>query len=428
MYARANTPHTLPPDIVSSREKFQIRGTEGNPEKLSVGSQAENFDDRTRQSAGEEAIVTPPNDPSGPGDPDDRDDPFGSNGDDDGDDPPPPRGSLPSSDGMDGPGGLLDVQHAEVATINISVKALRLGSRQMTQSGFRQLNDETVLDPTGLALIGRVLGYGNYWWAGCHAPIGDHKHLLWQKHTGTDGLRRCAVYRDRSAAGGAEAERSQRLHLEAIMDTLATLAYGIGASRGRWRPRSAPQAREYEDVDVRGLVYRPRVYYTRRPQVRRSDPEYDRYGRFDRPPNPADLTDRSPLATYLNVLLAGSEDGWRQADPKRMRKVEAQDLADLARFLADSLVGNRGLFAWPARAGAVTPTDVGGGLQADQADEDTLDFLARHLDLFPPHLRQALVAYDAQRSESLAESQHRDQLWATAYDRLADLEHLFIAV
>jgi len=71
-------------------------------------------------------------------------------------------------------------QQATISVMQIEVKALRIGAKQVTQSVFRQLPTGHIWYKNGAA-NGHPWGFVNYFWKGCcsyihHEP---HTHLVW---------------------------------------------------------------------------------------------------------------------------------------------------------------------------------------------------------------------------------------------------------
>ena len=80
---------------------------------------------------------------------------------------------------------IVRVDSASVATVEVTLKALKIGKKQMTQSVFRQLMDESPMDLDKMALRGTIWGQVNYYWKDCHvndygSSRHDHVHIVWQ--------------------------------------------------------------------------------------------------------------------------------------------------------------------------------------------------------------------------------------------------------
>lgn len=69
-------------------------------------------------------------------------------------------------------------REATVTTLSVSVKAMKIGTKQVTQSVFRQLEEAPLLDAR-LAWLGVPWGWVNYHWGLCH-DHGRHLHVVWQ--------------------------------------------------------------------------------------------------------------------------------------------------------------------------------------------------------------------------------------------------------
>lgn len=78
---------------------------------------------------------------------------------------------------------------AQIQTATIAIRALTIGNRQMTQSVFRQLKAEPLIDEETAELRGEPWGTVNYFWNGCGLEE-KHLHVVWQKG---DELRRSCI-------------------------------------------------------------------------------------------------------------------------------------------------------------------------------------------------------------------------------------------
>ncbi len=81
-------------------------------------------------------------------------------------------------------------ERAELLTATVEVKVLRIGGKQMTQSVFRQLQDECLFDDETLALRGDPWGWVNFHPDPECKEGFDHFHVVWQR--GSE-LRRCSI-------------------------------------------------------------------------------------------------------------------------------------------------------------------------------------------------------------------------------------------
>lgn len=76
-----------------------------------------------------------------------------------------------------------------IKQVEVSIKVLKIGNKQVTQAVFKQLPEEPVIHPDTGALQGEAWGRVNYH-VGCDDIGPKHFHVVWQKG---DGLRRCIV-------------------------------------------------------------------------------------------------------------------------------------------------------------------------------------------------------------------------------------------
>jgi hypothetical protein len=83
----------------------------------------------------------------------------------------------------------VDFQDIKVETVKVTLKAMVIGPRQMTQSIFKQLVNEDILDQDALTLRGQPWGYVNYL---VNESPDVARYIVWQK--GSE-LRRCIVKR-----------------------------------------------------------------------------------------------------------------------------------------------------------------------------------------------------------------------------------------
>lgn len=90
---------------------------------------------------------------------------------------------------------ILTVKEATVQTVQVEIKALKVGKKQVTMGLFRQLPYQDLLDVETLQLRGVPWGHVNYWWEndGCSWHQGPRLHVVWQRG---DELRRAAVHQE----------------------------------------------------------------------------------------------------------------------------------------------------------------------------------------------------------------------------------------
>lgn len=87
----------------------------------------------------------------------------------------------------------IQVKQANLETVSVQIRVLKVGSRQMTLSVFRQLDEESVFDEWTGRLKGSLWGRVNYTWPGHDNCI----HLVWQYG---DELRRDCLHRNARTA------------------------------------------------------------------------------------------------------------------------------------------------------------------------------------------------------------------------------------
>jgi len=75
----------------------------------------------------------------------------------------------------------------DIESLSVTVKAVRINGRKMTQAVFRQIQGESLVDLETCRLRGLPWGQVNYRESGHNAP---GVHVLWQKE---NELRRCVV-------------------------------------------------------------------------------------------------------------------------------------------------------------------------------------------------------------------------------------------
>ncbi|TKA11739.1 hypothetical protein [Actinacidiphila oryziradicis] len=108
----------------------------------------------------------------------------------------------------------LTVHNATITTAAVEVKTLTISGKQVTLAVFRQLQEETILNPVNATLTGELWGRVNYHPDKC-ADAATHVHVVWQK----DGeLRRAHVRAPEEAA---------HKHLHAGLYAEAVIADGL---------------------------------------------------------------------------------------------------------------------------------------------------------------------------------------------------------
>jgi hypothetical protein len=85
----------------------------------------------------------------------------------------------------------IQTNEANVKTTAVEVKVIKISNHQVTQSVFRQLVEEDLIDPLTVQLRGVPWGFVNYFWGNCS---NNHLHVIWQKG---QELRRACVWRHR---------------------------------------------------------------------------------------------------------------------------------------------------------------------------------------------------------------------------------------
>jgi hypothetical protein len=89
----------------------------------------------------------------------------------------------------------LEAASAEILTASVTIKTLRVDSRQLTMGTFRQLPKRTLVDEDKVELLGTVWGHVNY------HPDGDHDHRQFVVQFG-EKLYRCPTWVRPLRSGG----------------------------------------------------------------------------------------------------------------------------------------------------------------------------------------------------------------------------------
>jgi len=88
---------------------------------------------------------------------------------------------------------IITTHEATIQTVQVEIKALKIGKKQVTMGLFRQLPYAELLDPETVQLRGVPWGWVQYWWDGDgreHLNAGTRLHVVWQAG---DVLRRAIV-------------------------------------------------------------------------------------------------------------------------------------------------------------------------------------------------------------------------------------------
>lgn len=81
---------------------------------------------------------------------------------------------------------VINIENVQIKTVAIEIKALTVNNRQVTQSVFKQIPEEHILDLETVTLKGLIWGHVNF------QTSENLYHLIWQK--GKE-LRRCLFYK-----------------------------------------------------------------------------------------------------------------------------------------------------------------------------------------------------------------------------------------
>ena len=139
---------------------------------------------------------------------------------------------------------VLTTKEATVQTVQVEIKALKVGKKQVTMGLFRQLPYQDLLDVETLQLRGVPWGHVNYWWEndGCVWDQGPRLHVVWQLG---DELRRAAIHKNPDR--GQMAEFRQQLQT-AIDDWFLVALTEAKQFIGRDSPHHSPK----KDVELDG--------------------------------------------------------------------------------------------------------------------------------------------------------------------------------
>jgi len=90
-------------------------------------------------------------------------------------------------------GAILTAHEATVQTVEVSIRVMKVGKKQVTMGLFRQLPRDILLDPETLQLRGVPWGHVHYWWDGDGSRYmpRDKLHVVWQLG---EVLKRAIVY------------------------------------------------------------------------------------------------------------------------------------------------------------------------------------------------------------------------------------------
>lgn len=273
----------------------------------------------------------------------------------------------------------IQTNEANVKTTAVEVKVIKISNHQVTQSVFRQLVQEDLIDPLTVQLRGVPWGFVNYFWGPCSA---NHLHVIWQK--GSE-LRRACVWRHRRGNHPrlADEEEAEIRHLTEMICRLLRLHLCGERLLGRVTASVAlttrPDNQHIQDIAVSYKL--AHLYWT----LRGTDQEvlFD----FLKPP------DRKPREKYFYHKPLGERRLESQAEvEQRLQEHEGNARDSLQREQARLLKD----------------------LQLDSLPADLVWAKAQQLE---DHYMKAKTLRD-----------NRSRQWNERYDELAALDQLFIAV
>jgi len=87
---------------------------------------------------------------------------------------------------------VVDLRNVQVRTATVEVKHITISDRKLTQTVFRQVQEEDIIDFENAIYKGIPWGHVNYFWGSWKGSRATEttKHILWQK---ADELRRCVI-------------------------------------------------------------------------------------------------------------------------------------------------------------------------------------------------------------------------------------------
>ena len=117
----------------------------------------------------------------------------------------------------------------QIQQLTVEIKAIKVGSKQMTQALFKQLPVMSIIDPDTGEITGTPWCVVNYFWQGCGKDWANHLHLVWQQ--GDKIYRDCLCTSDWRYAKGYMQNAAD---CSRVKDWMYSVALALAAYRMFW--------------------------------------------------------------------------------------------------------------------------------------------------------------------------------------------------
>jgi hypothetical protein len=146
---------------------------------------------------------------------------------------------------------LISTHEAQVRTMQVEVRVMKVGNKQVTLALYRQLTREQVIDARTGQLRGVPWGLVNYNAGDCGGYGPEHLHVVWQKG---GALRRCCVTPEMKQDGGGQRALDDAARDRSRAVSLAFLLTGLG--QRATAPDGSPCACFYPASSYSYCIYR----------------------------------------------------------------------------------------------------------------------------------------------------------------------------
>jgi hypothetical protein len=158
--------------------------------------------------------------------------------------------------------GMFTTEDVKINTVQIEIKSLTVGRKQLTLSLMRQIIEEDLIDHDTLQFKGIPWGHVNYFW-GSHKDLSfpEYLNIIWQKGK---VLRRCVIKSfERYHDYDEKRARSELRHLQKQLDDMSTGRCYYGESQMEARINHIHSEMNDWEEHIAALVYKKEVYLPR---------------------------------------------------------------------------------------------------------------------------------------------------------------------
>lgn len=157
---------------------------------------------------------------------------------------------------------MFNTENVKINTVQIEIKSLTVGRKQLTLSLMRQIIEEDLIDKETLQFKGVPWGHVNYFW-GSHKDLSfpEYLNIIWQNGK---ALRRCVIKSFEKYYDNEENKaRSELRHLQKQIDDMNNGRCHYGTTQMEERLKYIHSEMKEWEEHIASQIYKKEVYLPR---------------------------------------------------------------------------------------------------------------------------------------------------------------------